>query len=95
MFDIRGKKGGKMAMPGTTLVHPDLTVAFKHFCVNRLQALGADTGGVLDFSAQVAGIGQQGGRPGFLRHIFQGRAVKIHRRANSSGQLFSVLVNRP
>jgi hypothetical protein len=63
MFDIRGKKGRKMAMPGTTLVHPDFTVALKHFCINRLQALGTDTGGILYFSAPVAGIGQQGGRP--------------------------------
>ncbi len=45
-----------MAVPGTTLVHPDFAVALKHFCINRLQATGADTGGVLDFSAEPMGI---------------------------------------
>jgi len=50
MFDIRGKKGRKIAMPGATLVHPDFTVALKYFCINRFQALRTNTGGVLDFS---------------------------------------------
>jgi hypothetical protein len=78
MFDIRGKKGGILTMPCTALVHPDFSLALVHFCINRLQALRADTGGILDFSALAEGIGPWGW-PGFLRHGFQGRAVKIHR----------------
>jgi len=49
-----------MAVPETTLVHPDFTVALEHFCIDRLQAMGADAGGVLDFSALATGTSPWG-----------------------------------
>ena len=56
MFDIRGKEGRKMAVLATTLVHPDFAVALEHFRIDRFQAMGADTGGVFNFSALAIGI---------------------------------------
>ena len=75
-----------MAVAGTGLVHPDFTLALQHLRFKRFQALGAYTFSVLDFPALAAGVGLSGECPGFLRHIFQARAVKIHRQAISTVQ---------
>jgi hypothetical protein len=86
MPDIRGKKGRKTAMGGTDLVHPDFTLTLEHLRIKRFQAPGAYTFSVLDFSALATGIGRSGECPGFLRHIFQARAIKIHRQTISRVQ---------
>jgi hypothetical protein len=42
MPDVRGKQGRKPAVVGTGFIHPYFALTFKHFRINRLQALRAD-----------------------------------------------------
>ncbi len=52
-------------MAGTALVHPDFAVPLKYLRIHRHQAMGANTGGLLDTSSFTMGIGPIWARSGF------------------------------